>query len=140
MADTIRRVRRQLTGLAGTLREVIGETITKLKKHLPDLGCEVVVDSTKFRSYSNANKKSSSDPEASWGRRSNSGAKDGYELVFGHSLQVAADANHDLPLELDTTTGSRHDSPEFIPLMERFESLGLVPRVVTTLSKNIQLR
>ena len=48
-----------------------------------------------------------SDPEASWARRSKAGAKDGYELVFGHSLQVVADANHDLPLALRETTGSR---------------------------------
>ena len=129
-ADTIRRVRRRLVELAGTLREAIGDTITELKKYLPDLGCEVAVDSTKIRSYSNPHRKPKSDPEASWGRRSKAGAKDGYELVFGHSLQLAGDANHDLPLALNATTGSRNDSPEFVPLMERFESLGLDPRVV----------
>ena len=64
-ADTIRRVRRRLVELAGTLREAIGETITELKKYLPDLGCEVAVDSTKIRSYSEGNKKLSSDPEGS---------------------------------------------------------------------------
>ena len=43
-ADTIRRVRRQLEELAESLRELIGDTITELKKYLPDLGCEVAVD------------------------------------------------------------------------------------------------
>ena len=128
--DTIRRVRRRLAGFAGSLREAIGETITELKKYLPDLGDEVEVDSTKIRSYPNANRDPKSDPEASWGRRSKAGAKDGYELALGHSLQVVADANHDLPLALRATTGSRNDSPEFVPLMELFESLGLDPRVV----------
>ena len=129
-ADTIRRARRQLVGLAESLRELIGDTITEPKKYLPDLGCEVAVDSTQIRSYSNAHRKPKSDPEASWGRRSKAGAMDGYELALGHSLQLVADANHDLPLALRATTGSRNDSPEFVPLMESFESLGLDPRVV----------
>ena len=109
-ADTIRRVRRRLAGLAGSLREAIGEPVTELKKYLPDLGCEVAVDSTKIRSYSNANRTPSSDPEASWGLRSKAGAKDGYELALGHSIQLVADANHDLPLALRATTGRRSTS------------------------------
>ena len=116
---------------AGTLRERIGELITELQEYLPDLGKEVAVDSTGIPSHSNGNRKPPSDSQASWRYCRKAGVKDEFEWVFGYGVQAAVDANYGLPLALRVTTGSRSDNPEFIPLMEEFESLNLNARAVS---------
>ena len=88
------------------------------------------MDSTGIPSHSNGNREPSSDPEASWRYCRKAGVKGGFEWVFGYGYQTVVDANYGLPLDVKVTTGSRNDSPEFIPTMEEFESLNLDTRVV----------
>ena len=96
--------------------ELVEESFTnitdKLKTLLPDLGQEVAVDSTAVRTHANPNRKTLSDPDATWMPKNSAKAKTGKEWYFGYKLHMIADANHGIPLAMKITTGSVNDSPE----------------------------
>ena len=96
----------------------------KLRGLIPDLGDEVAVDSTTVRTHANPNRHILADPEASWTAKNSADAKvGGKEWRYGYKLHMVADANHGIPLGMVVTTGSRNDSPELPPLMDKAREL-----------------
>ena len=74
------------------------ELVREIKKLVPDPGREASIDSTPVKSNSNPNFEPPSDPDAMWMRHDKAGAKGGLEGEWGHRIQLAVDANYDIPL------------------------------------------
>ena len=91
----------------------------KLKELLPDLGEEVAVDSTAVRTHANPNRKTLSDPEATWMPKTSATSKTGKEWYYGYKLHMVVDANHGVPLATKITTGSVNDSPELPSVIDK---------------------
>ena len=109
--------------------ELVEECFTsitnKLKVLLPNLGQEVAVDSTAVRTHANPNRKTQSDPEATWTAKNSAKAKAGKDWYFGYKLHMVADANHGIPLATKITTASANDSPELPVVFDKAkETLG----------------
>ena len=84
----------------------------KQDQPLPPLGTVLAVDSTVFRSYSNPNRPVVSDPDARWGVKHSSRAKEGdTEWVFGYKMHMVSDAYHGVPLAFIVTPANDNDSP-----------------------------
>ena len=80
---------------------------------LPPLGAVLAVDSTLFETYSNPNRKVVSDPDARWGMKHSSKAKDGkQEWCFGYKMHLISDATHGVPLAFTITPANESDSTE----------------------------
>ena len=97
------------------------ELVRALKVILPVLGREIAVDSTPVKSNSNPNFEPPSDPDAVWMRHDKAGAKGGLEWEWGHRIQMAVDANYDIPLWMNLSR-ENNDSPQLIPLLEDMEA------------------
>ena len=70
----------------------------RLKAQLPGLGDELAVDSTVVRTHANPNRRTITDPQASWTAKNSAGAKEGgKEWRYGYKLHMVADANYGLP-------------------------------------------
>ena len=144
---------RFVCGLSGTLphRRTFNRFIRTLSDHtdlvdaclagitdalatlLPNLGREVAIDSSVFRTHSNPNRRRLSDPEANWTVKNSAGANGGKEWRYGYKLHLAADANYGIPLAHFVTTAHRNDSPELPALVAKAEHLfpWLKPAVVS---------
>ena len=97
---------------------------TQIKALLPDLGVEVVVDSTVVRSHCTPNRQPASDPEASWTFKNSTQAKNGgKEWRHDYKVHMVADASYGMPLTHVVTTAKRNDSPELPKVMDRAETL-----------------
>ena len=89
----------------------IAEVASRLREELPGLGETVALDSTAVESFSNPNRKRISDPEARWGVKHSSRAKDEKtEWFFGYKLHMMSDADHGIPLSYRITPGNVNDS------------------------------
>jgi IS5 family transposase len=88
---------------------------------LPGFGSDVAVDSTTVRTHSNPHRQPVSDPEASWTAKSRRNDRE-KEWYFGYKLHLAVDATYELPIGMRTTTASRNDSPELLPLLRKAKS------------------
>ena len=85
---------------------------------LPGFGEKIAIDSTVVPTHSNPNRKTVSDPEASWTKKHSADSKDGEdEWHFGYKYHAVADATHGLPIIGFTTTAKRSDSPELPRLL-----------------------
>ena len=87
------------------------QLIEKTRVHYPDLGENVVTDSTSIESYGNPWK--NSDPDARSGvkhdaRSTKNGAT---EYFYGYKLHTVADAKYEIPLTHIVTSGNKNDSP-----------------------------
>lgn len=118
---TFNRFIRRLADHADLVADALAGVTERIKELLPDLGQQVVVDSTAIRSHSNPKRKAVSDPEASWGVKHSvkSKSKDSTEWFFGYKMHAVADANTGIPLAQFVTTGRRNDSPELPALLAR---------------------
>ena len=106
------------------LDEVFAQTTNEIKKLLPDLGEEVAVDSTAIKSYSNPNRRSLRDHEATWAPKHSARAKkNGEEYYWGFKLHMVADANYGLPLGQFVTTAKDNDNPMLPDIIAKAESL-----------------
>ncbi len=95
----------------------------QLAEVLPGFGEKVALDSTAVRSHSNPNRKTVSDPEASWTAKNSAKAKKGgKEWHFGYKYHAVADATYGVPITGFVTTASRHDSPELPKIMEKAQT------------------
>jgi IS5 family transposase len=111
------------------LRRCILQVLICLKGHLPDLGEQIAIDSTVVEMYANPNRRTNSDPRATWTKVHSARHKDGI-WKYGYKLHAAVDANYDIPLSLLTTTAKTSDMTMLIPLMDRVWADGFDPKVV----------
>ena len=119
---TLNRFITRLSYHADLVESVLAGLTNELKRHLPDLGKEVAVDSTAVWAYSNPNRTTISDPDASWTAKNSARGKGGKEWTFGFKKHLVSDANNDLPLAHFVTTAKRSDSPELPHAIELTEA------------------
>ena len=119
--STFSRAFREMALFPELVENATIELVKALKTILPDLGREIAVDSTPVRSNSNPNFEPPSDPDAVWMRHDKAGAKGGLDWEWGHRLQLAVDANYDIPLWMNLSR-ENNDSPQLIPLLEEMEA------------------
>ena len=119
--STFSRAFREMALFPELVEGATAELVRALKVILPDLGREIAVDSTPVKSNSNPNFEPPSDPDAMWMRHDKAGAKGGLEWEWGHRIQLAVDANYDIPLWM-CLSRENNDSPQLIPLLEDMEA------------------
>ena len=91
----------------------------KQDQPLPPLGAVLAIDSTLFETYANPNRKPVSDPDAKWGVKHSSKAKEGdTEWGFGYKMHMVSDATHGVPLGFTVTPANAGDSTE-LPVVVR---------------------
>ena len=129
--STFSRVHSQLSDprYRHLLRRSILRVLICLKKHLPDLGEEIAIDSTVVETYDNPNRTKGGDPRATWTKVHSARHRDGV-WKYGYKIHAAIDANYDIPLDYKMTTASKSDMHMLIPLMGRVWAGGFEPRVV----------
>ena len=97
----------ELRGLVPTVKQ----REDRQDQPLPPLGMVLAVDSTLFLTYANPNRKVVSDPDARWGVKHTSKAKDGdTEWGFGYKMHLVSDATHGVPLAFTVTPANENDS------------------------------
>ena len=102
----------------------MAELVGQLQELIPDLGREIAIDSTPVKTRSNPNFDPPSDPDAVWIRHDKAGAKGGLEWEWGHRLQLAVDANCDIPIWMRLSR-ENNDSRQMLPLLDSVnENLG----------------
>ena len=103
------------------------DLVDQLYDLFPDLGLVVSVDSTTVPTNGNPNRKKGgeegevSDPEASWTAKNSARAKgsDGKEWAYGYKMHALVDADLGIPLTAITTTASRNDGTQMVPLIAK---------------------
>ena len=98
--STFNRFIRRLRHHPDLVEQALNGLTEQLREHLPDLGRDVTIDSTTVRSHSNPNRKTISDPEASWAVKNSTRSPNGKEAAYGYKLHMVADANYGIPLAL----------------------------------------
>ena len=119
--STFSRAFREMARFPELVERATAELVREVKMLIPDLGREIAIDSTPVKSNSNPNFAPPSDPDAVWIRHDKAGAKGGQEWEWGHRLQIAVDANYDIPLWIKLSR-ENNDSPQLIPLLEDMEA------------------
>ena len=118
--STLSRFTTRLLHYQDLVDQCLSKLTDALSEVLPGLGETVAVDSTSVESFSNPNRKVISDPEARWGVKNKSKAKEGgTEWFFGYKLHLLADANYGIPLVYQITPGNKSDSPTLPPLLRQ---------------------
>lgn len=121
---TFNRFIRRLSHYPELIEDCFAKVTGRLKELLPDLGEEVAIDSTTVRTHSNPNRRTISDPEASWTAKTSAQAKKGgTEWYFGYKFHVVVDANHGLPLSGIVTTAKQTDFHMLMPGIDRAHDL-----------------
>ena len=119
--STFSRAFREMARFPELVERATADLVREIRKRKSDLGREIAVDSTPVKSRSNPNFEIPSDPDAVWIRHDRAGAKGGKEWEWGHRLQIAVDANCDIPLWINLSR-ENNDSPQLIPLLESMEA------------------
>ena len=110
----------RLTRHQDLIEKCLASLTDKLADALPGFGQTVAIDSTVVSTHSNPNRKTVSDPEASWTKKHSAKAKDGKEeWHFGYKYHAVADATYGIPITGFTTTAKRNDSPELPRVMKQ---------------------
>lgn len=94
------------------LVEVFHQSVEALRRLLPDLGTNVVIDSTDIHAYANEHRKPSADPDARWGVKSV-----GSYGWLGYKLHLAICGDYELPLAFEVTPANEPDGKALIPLL-----------------------
>ncbi len=108
-------------------RDVVDEVLvwltSELHERLPGFGRHVAVDATVVRSWSNPRQgaTAASDPDASW--TATTGGSGRPTFRWGMKLTGVVDATYELPLAYTMVTAKRHDTTQFIPVLERARKL-----------------
>lgn len=91
---------------------------------------EVAIDSTLVRAFCKTPQRGrrKSDPDAKWGVQGELYGKPIY--VHGYKLQLACDADRDIPVSYSVHSANRNDSPLFRPEIERVIEEGLSPEMI----------
>ena len=111
---------RSATDALRGLVPVVNRRKGKQDQPLPPLGAVLAVDSTLFETFSNPNRPVVSDPDARWGVKHSSKAKDGdTEWGFGYKMHLISDATHGIPLGFTVTPANESDSPILPELVQK---------------------
>lgn len=105
----------------------------KQDQPLPPLGTVLAVDSTLFETYSNPNRKVSSDPDARWGLKHSARSKDGKEVYgYGYKMHLISDATHGVPLAFIVTPANVSDTTILPDLVRKVLDTypGMEPKVL----------
>ena len=86
---------------------------------LPDFSKGLAIDASVVRSWSNPNKLSISEHEASWTAKTSNKSKRPREWFWGYKLHLVVDARHELPIAATVTTASRSDGQEMVQLFQQ---------------------
>ena len=117
---TFSRLSGRLARHLDLVQQVSAGLTDQLKRSIPGFGDAVAIDSTVVRTHSNPNRKTISDPEASWTAKNSAKGKDGEkEWTFGYKYHAVADATYGVPITGFTTTAKRNDSPELPRVMKQ---------------------
>ncbi len=112
---------------ADMVEQVITQVADKHKEITPDLGDELAIDSTTVRSHCSPHRKSKrsgrterSDPEAEWGYKNTTQAKEGSkQFIMGFKMHMVSDANYEVPLGCILTPANRSDNPMLVKVMDK---------------------
>ena len=116
MEQSLVKVTNQLRNLVPTVKH----RKNRQPQPLPPLGAVLAIDSTLFLTYSNPNRPVVSDPDARWGVKHTSKAKDGdTEWAFGYKMHLVSDATHGVPLTFTITPANASDSTQLKPVMSK---------------------
>ena len=116
---TFNRFILRLSNHLDLLDDCLASMTDELAEDLPGFGDNVAVDSTVVRTHSNPNRKTVSDPDASWTAKNSASGKDGKEWYFGYKYHCLADAKYDIPITGFTTTAKRYDGSLLPRLLEQ---------------------
>lgn len=124
--DAYSSMLRKLIKNQDMLDRMFDAVVEELKKHLPDFGRHLAIDSKKVETYARGKKDSqeSSDREADWGYKTYKGKRaDGslWEKIsswFGYKLHLLVDTTYELPVGYRVTKASRADIEEMMPMVE----------------------
>jgi len=109
-----------------------------LREHHPDMGREVAIDASDMPAYANGQRflynhgperKTYSDPDASWGHRSAVSTRKGGGF-YGYKIHAAVCATTGLPLAWRVETGARNESLYVAPLLDAVTARGFSPATV----------
>ncbi len=125
--STFSRFFQLLSGQRGLLEDAIAQLTGQLKLNLPDVGESIAVDSTDIEAYSNPNRESPIDQDATWGHRttkakSSKDAKD-TEPFSGYKMHALNDAVHGVPLTCIMLPANVHDSKLLPELVKKAQEL-----------------
>ena len=98
------------------IEECSAELTLRVLRQAPDFGRDIAIDSTTIRTY--ANRRNGKDPEASFGFKHSVKSESGTEMVLGYKYHVISDIHGNFITGI-FTTGSQHDSPMLVELIEK---------------------
>ena len=87
------------------------QVIEQARVHYPDLGENVVTDSTAIEAYGNPWKKAEPDARSGVKHDARSTKNGSTQFFYGYKLHMIADATHEIPLAHIVTSGNKNDSP-----------------------------
>jgi Transposase DDE domain len=137
--DACYRFTRKLRDHAAMVDNCIAALIRSLKRRNPLLGWDVAIDASDLPAYANGQRfkskngperKTFSDPDASWGHRSAVSTRKGGGF-YGYRLHMAVCSKTDLPLAWRVETGKANECPTVGPLLDRLHTLGIDPETAT---------
>ena len=109
--DLVERCFRGATDALRGLVPAVKRQEGKQDQPLPPLGAVLAIDSTLFETYSNPSRPVVSDPDARWGVKHSSRAKDDdTEWGFGYKMHLISDATYGIPLAFTVTPANENDS------------------------------
>jgi hypothetical protein len=117
---------------ASALAEAVDRIAERLREECPDYGVDVAIDASDMPAYANGQRflynhgperRSYSDPDASWGHRSAVSTRKGGGF-YGYRLHLAACARTGLPLAWRVETAKRNESLYVAPLLDALRSRG----------------
>ncbi len=120
---------------AHLLEGCIARVVAELKKRNSHIGKDVAIDASDIPAYANGQRfkskggeerKTFSDPDASWGHRSAVSTRKGGGF-YGYRLHMAVCAKTDLPLAWGVETARSHETNAVAPLLDRLHTLGIDP-------------
>ena len=118
--DLVEQCFRSATDALRGLVPVVKRRTGKQDQPLPPLGAVLAIDSTLFETYANPNRAERTDPDARWGVKHSSKAKDGdTEWGFGYKMHLISDATHGIPLAFTVTPANENDSPILPELVQK---------------------
>lgn len=103
------------------LETVFHQAVGSLSELLPELGKNVVIDSTDVHAYANEHRKPSADPDARWGVKGKGRNKEGQREPYrwlGYKVHLAVCGDYELPLAFKVTPANKPDGKELIPLLK----------------------
>ena len=118
------------------LADCLDAVTAALHAENPDLGRDVAIDASDMPAYANGQRylynggperKTYSDPDASWGHRSAVSTRKGGGF-YGYKLHLAVCTRTDLPLAWRVETARRHESLYVAPLLDAVKARGFQPK------------